>query len=560
MHRSDLPSRTSRPGQRSSSSLRHLASPSRRRLLRQLAGSSALAVVGLPALAQEQPAQTDQNADAAAPAQPAVPAKQPFSFDWLAEQMQQLSTQAPRKPEAPQGFLTKLDYDSYQRIQFDPAKARWQDEGQEFRVLAYQLGWLYKAPVELYEVVDGQATPMIFNTTDFIYHKPLNVEIPDNFAMPGVAGFRLNAQLNRADKFDELVAFLGASYFRALGRDNRYGLSARGLAVNTGLSGNEEFPRFTAFWLERPAPGQPVARVYASLESESCTGAYAFTIRPGETTIMDVKVKLFTRNDIQQVGIAPLTSMFLFGGPDRGDFEDFRPGVHDSDALILQTGANETFFRPLKNPPRLATSYLWAMNPKKFGLIQRNRIFADYLDAQARYDLRPSLTIEPQGDWGEGNICLVEIPSDQEGNDNIVAFWVPKDKFVKGASYDLSYRMAWGMSPGSENHELAQVIRTRSGHAGVAGSTPAKGRRKFVIDYVGGLMAELPADATVKPEIEVSGGKVTEAIVSPIEGQDIWRLAIDVESPGDDIMEIKASLNGYGRRLSETWVYQWMKE
>ncbi|QOL81270.1 glucan biosynthesis protein [Pseudooceanicola spongiae] len=537
--------------------VRALASPARRRLLRQLAGSTAFAVVGFPAFAQDAAAPVEQPAEAAAPEQPQP---QAFTFDTLTEEMRQLATQEPRQPEALSGFLSQLDYDGYQRIQFNPERARWRDGESLFQVNAFSMGWLFKETVGLFEVVDGMKLPMTFSTADFLYHEPLNTQIPKDLAMPGVAGFRLNAQLNRADTFDELVAFLGASYFRALGRGNRYGLSSRGLAVNTGLSSGEEFPRFSAFYLERPAPGSDEAVIYASLESASLTGAYRFAIRPGENTEIDVTTRLFLRNDVEQIGIAPLTSMYLFGSADKGEFDDYRPAVHDSQALVLDTQGGDRFYRPLKNPPRLASSYLGAMTPKAFGLVQRSRDFDDYLDAGARYDLRPSLMIEPIGDWGKGFVRLVEIPSDLEGNDNIVAFWVPDASFTKGASFEVSYRMIWGMTPGSDETELAQVLRTRAGHGGVAGVKPAKDRRKFVIDFAGGLLGELPADAEVSPTVQVSNGEIVETVLSYIDGTQTWRLVTEVSAPDGSIVEIKASVSGYGRQLTETWLYQWVKE
>ncbi|WP_119839194.1 glucan biosynthesis protein [Pseudooceanicola algae] len=487
----------------------------------------------------------------------APPAGQPFSFDALTEDMRQRATQTYTPPQQLGGPLATLDYDDYQRIQFDPEAARWNDEASFFRLNAFAPGWLFKEPVSVFEIVDGTATPMQFSAQDFLFHPPLDEKIPSDLSLAGVAGIRLNAPLNRADTLDEVVAFLGASYFRALGRDNRYGLSARGLAVNTGLAAGEEFPRFSAFYLERPEPGATRIVLYATLDSTSVTGAFRFVISPGTETLMDVTARLFLRKDVEQLGIAPLTSMFLFGGVDKGDFDDFRPAVHDSEALVLVTG-EDTLYRPLKNPERLSSSYLWAYNPKGFGLVQRNRTFEEYLDAQARYDLRPSLMIQPLGDWGEGSVRLVEIPSDLEGNDNIVAFWVPKTSFSAGSSFEMSYRMRWGMEPGYGQQELAKVLRSRAGHGGVAGVAPAKDRRKFVIDFAGGILSELPGDAEVTPSVIIDKGDIREIVLSKIEGTGAWRLVVEIAASDAELVEIKANLSGFGRQLSETWLYQWV--
>ncbi|MCD1619959.1 glucan biosynthesis protein G [Salipiger manganoxidans] len=529
------------------------ARPSRRRFLTSLAGS-----VAVPALLGASPLIAQ---DAAAPTLPPEDAGSPFSFDLLSEGMARAAMSPPRNPEVIEGFLADLDYDGYQRIRFDPERARWREPDVGFRLSAFHLGWLFETPVHLFEVVDGQSRPMTFGTQDFDYSSLESVEIPADTPMPGVAGFRLNTPLNRADIFDELVAFLGASYFRALGRGTLYGLSARGLAVNTGLAAGEEFPRFSDFWLERPQPGAETLTLYAALESQSVTGAYRFIIRPGTDTQIDVTARLYLRNDIEQLGIAPLTSMFLYGGADAGEFDDFRPAVHDSEALVLTTRAGATIYRPLNNPPRLASSYFGAMSPKSFGLVQRTRDFSEYLDAEAHYEKRPTLMVEPLGDWGEGTVRLVEIPSKLEANDNIVAYWIPDVDTTAGAALEFSYRLSWGLAPeGDGSVDRARVVRTRVGKGGVSGMEQDTDRRKFVIDFEGGLLGELPGDAEVEVQTTAARGEIAEAVVSRISGTNTWRLVLEVEAPGGTAAELSAELIGYGHTLTETWTYQWVKE
>lgn len=492
-------------------------------------------------------------------AQDATAETQAFSFDALTEQMRTAAQQPAAPAERIEGFLAEFDYDDYQRVRFQRDRTRWSDiENAPFELNAFHLGWLFNEPVHLNEVVDGTAQRMPFSTADFDYSSVLK-DIPENFEMPGVAGFRLLTPLNRADHYDELGAFLGASYFRMLGRGNVYGLSARGLAVNSGSAEGEEFPRFTDFWLERPGPGATTVTLYAALRSASVTGAYRFVVRPGATTTVDVTARLFMRAAVKQLGIAPLTSMFLFGGADPGDFDDFRPAVHDSDHLLLNTRSGDTFVRPLTNPGRLGNSYFGAENPISFGLVQRERDFDQYLDAQAHYERRPSLMVEPLGDWGEGTIRLLEIPSDLEGNDNIVAYWVPSAPADKGASFDLTYRLHWGMAPqGDRSSDRAQVVRTRVGKGGVAGVSGETDRKKFVIDFDGGLLSELSGDATIEPRVSVMRGTLAQAILSPIDGTSQWRLVIEaIPADKNATMEIQAALTGYGKTLSETWLYQW---
>ncbi|MBL6428891.1 MAG: glucan biosynthesis protein G [Maritimibacter sp.] len=527
------------------------ARSTRRQVLTGLLSTAALAPMAWPLRSLAQDA-----AEAAPEASPTTP----FSFDWLSERMQTAATGAPQAPEQITGFLTEFDYDDYQRVRFRRDRTRWTEtENAPFHLNAFHLGWLFNEPVHLYEVTDGQAVPMRFTTADFDY-SDVKTEIPNNFEMAGVAGFRLMTPLNRADHYDELAAFLGASYFRALGRGNVYGLSARGLAVNTGMPDGEEFPRFTEFWLEKAAEGDASVTLYAALRSKSVTGAYRFVLTPGETTTVDVTARLFMRENVQQLGVAPLTSMFLFGGADPGAFDDFRPAVHDSDHLILNTRAGDTYLRPLVNPSRLGNSYLAAQDPASFGLIQRERDFDQYLDAQAHYERRPSLIVEPLGDWGRGSVRLLEIPSDLEGNDNIVAYWVPDGPARQGDAFEFSYRLHWGLAPrGDRASERARVLRTRVGKGGVAGVKGTTDRKKFVIDFDGGLLAELPRDADIEPKVTVLRGELSQAILSPVEGTDLWRLVIEAV-PGDGSMELQAVLTGYGRILSETWLYQWVSE
>lgn len=539
------------------------ATMTRRRALGRLAASAAAGLAGTfgwphrPLADEVQPS----------PATGEPPAPVPFSFEALSEAMR-AKAQEPHAvpadyaglPAAHRDFLAGLDYDDYRNIRFRPDHARWAEEGLFFRLHAFHPGWLYSDPVDIFEVVDGRAHPVTFASEDFQYDGDLAERVPDGFEMQSVAGFRLHAPINRADIFDEVVVFLGASYFRALGRGNVYGLSARGLAVNTATGQPEEFPRFTAFWLERPAPGAMGTTIYAALDSPSVTGAYRFEIAPGEDTVMDVTARLYPRADIRQLGIAPLTSMYLLGDNDRGAFDDYRLRVHDSEALILNARGGDTFVRPLNNPPRLTSAYLGARDPASFGLVQRDRTFEHYLDAGAHYELRPSLMVEPKGDWGKGAVRLVEIPSDLEGNDNIVAFWVPETPARRGDALEYAYRLHWGMTPPGARSERARVVRTRVGKGGVSGVKGDTGRRKFVIDFAGGPLGAMPENAEIGPVVHASGGEIVETVLSRVIGTDIWRLVIEATAAPGALVEMRAEVAGYGRTLTETWLYQWIRE
>lgn len=487
-----------------------------------------------------------------------VTAPTPFDFDRLTEEARALAEQPPVAAAKAAGFFTDFNYDDYQAIQFNPEQARWAGPEAGFHLHAFHLGWLFAEPVLMFEVDGGIAQPLIFSTDDFLYYDRVKDRVPPHEPLPGVAGFRLNAPLNRADMFDEVVAFLGASYFRAVGRGNGYGLSARGLAINTGLGNPEEFPRFSRFFIEKPAPFARDIIVYALMESASCAGAYRFVIRPGTNTEMDVTARLFFRTEVDQIGIAPLTSMFLFSEKNRADFDDFRPNVHDSDGLVIHRHDGDHIWRPLNNPERLSESWLVEDSPKAFGLMQRDRDFENYQDASSHYERRPSLLVEPLGDWGRGAVRLVEIPSRQEVNDNIVAFWVPEAKPVPGQMSAFAYRLHWGALPVDPDADIAFVKETRAGIGGVSGVENTDGSRKFVVDFAGGLLMSLPDGADITPVVSVSAGTILVTTLSKIEGHGIWRLVIDIVARPGETVELSAHVAGYGRKLTENWLYQWV--
>ncbi len=492
-------------------------------------------------------------------AQTSAPAAaQQFSFDILSAEMQALAATPYQAPVRAPGFLDDLKYDDYRLIRFRPDRARWQHEDSFFRLHAFPLGWLFRDPVLLFEVAGDQAVPMPVTTDDFEFLNDLSARVPEHAEMPGVAGFRLHHPLNRPDVWDELVAFLGASYFRALGRGNAYGLSARGLAVNSGLSTAEEFPRFSRFYIERPGGLTGTITVYAALESESVTGAFRFVITPGAQTVMDVTARLCFRADVEQLGVAPLTSMFLFSEKNRSDFDDFRPNVHDSDGLRIVRRDGDVIWRPLNNPSRLAGSYFSEENVRSFGLHQRDHDFDSYQDASAHYERRPSLDVEPLGDWGRGVVRLVEIPTDLEVNDNIVAFWVPDGQIRAGEAREYAYRLRWGALEHAPADLLAYVYETRAGAGGVSGVLNTDGTRKFVVDFKGGLLATLSEGAKVKAVVTVSQGKIVTQTLSRIGGTDVWRLVLDVAAADGATVELSAHIAGYGRKLTELWLYQWV--
>lgn len=481
-----------------------------------------------------------------------------FSFEGLVSNMEKRAKEAynPDASKLPE-ILANLSYDQHRNIRFKSDHALWQGEGSEYQLQAFYPGWLFKQPVELFEVEDGHAKPLRFSGDDFKYGDGLDKDALQKLKLPGVAGFRLHYPLNTPDYMDELIVFLGASYFRSLGKGNTYGLSARGLAVNTAAGSEEEFPRFSRFFLRRPQEGEKHFILWAELDSPSVAGAFEFRILPDVNTQVEVDARLFLRENVERLGIAPLTSMYLFGENDRTGFDDYRPEVHDSDGLLILRESGERLWRPLRNPEKLGLSFMKESHPQGFGLLQRDRDFAEYQDTEAVYHKRPSLWIEPMSDWSDGNIMLAEIPSEREVHDNIVAFWIPSKKAEAGSSFQFKYRMIWGSEP-QPGTEKALVVSTRTGHGGASGSADTKtDSRKFVVRFSGEQLSKLGADQPVKADLLVQNGKEKNSHLQKLEGGD-WRYVFDINrDKPDQPVEMQLVLKMEDEVLSERWMYQW---
>ncbi len=481
----------------------------------------------------------------------AVPALA-FDFDDVARRAAQL---AERPYKAPSVKLPKtlqnLTYDQYRDIRFKPTLALWRNAGVPFEIQLFHPGLYYDHPVRIFEVVRGQPREVRFDPDLFDYGK----NDVDRKALTGLtfAGFRVHFPVNSPKYKDEVLVFQGASYFRALGRDQRYGLSARGLAIDTALGSGEEFPRFTEFWIERPEPGAKELTIYALLDSKRVAGAYRFVLTPGSEAVTAVKARLFLRENVTKLGLAPLTSMYFHGENQAAVARDYRPEVHDSDMLLIQSGTGEWITRPLVNPRRLLVTSFALTNPVGFGLMQRDRSFANYQDLEARYELRPSAWVEPRGAWGAGRIELVQIPTPDETNDNIVAFWVPDTPPAPKTPFDFSYRIRW-QKDNEVKPPLAYVAQTRRGHGYTRVPDPSIG---FVIDFEGAVFKKLPPDAPVEPVVTADGN--AEIVESHVFRNDVtggYRLRLRVK-PIDDKkpVELRAFLRSGVNTLTTTWSY-----
>jgi glucans biosynthesis protein len=447
--------------------------------------------------------------------------------------------------------LAKLGYDDYRDIRFHPESALWRNQSL-FEVEFFHRGSNYDKRINVNEVSAQGVMPVRYDAAQFDFGKnqTLSKGLPQDL---GFAGLRVHYPLQTADYKDELIAFLGASYFRVLGRGQSYGTSARGLAINVATTDGEEFPYFSDFWLVRPAPAQRTMTVYALLDSPSLAAAYRFEIRPGATTDVEVTATLYARKSVQKLGVAPLTSMFLYGEEHRRQFDDYRPEVHDSDGLLLQTGGGEWLWRPLVNPKALRVSSFSDERPRGFGLSQRDRDFAHYQDEEARYQRRPSYWIAPLGDWGKGNIELVEIPTDEEIHDNIVSYWVPAAHLLPHKPMSFMYLLsAYAYTPQWPPGGRAIAMRTGAVHGHSADNA-----RRVLIDFAGGDLDTLGSSQPVKAELSAHNGDVDTVTLQRISENGVWRVAFRLTPKGSQPTDLRCYLSLYGEALTETWTYLW---
>ncbi len=450
----------------------------------------------------------------------------------------------------------KLDFDTWRDIRFRPEHALLNGSG-AFRLETFHLGFLYRRPVTVNIIRDGIASPIPYSPALFDYGRiKLDKPLPIN---TGFAGFRLHFPLNDPHVHDEVISFLGASYFRFLGRDQKYGLSARALCVEAGTE-KESFPFFREFWVETPAAsGANRATIYALLDGEAATGAFRFDLTPGQESALDVQATLFARRANVKFGLAPLTSMYLTGENDRHGNDGFRAELHDSDGLLVETGAGEWLWRPLRNPATPCITSFLDQNNKGFGLMQRDRTFESYQDLELAYESRPSYFVEPQGAWGAGRVELIELPTSDETNDNIVTSWTPAATPQPGKPFSYAYRITACIdSPRlSPNGKVVNTFKAPARALGSAEPMTPNARR-FLVDFAGGDLADYVSDpAPGEGVATATNGQVLRTSISANAHIDGLRVMLDASAKSGQTTDLRLFLRAAGRTLTETWTFPW---
>ena len=487
-----------------------------------------------------------------------------MDFDILTKKALELSKE-PYKPR-PELELPKMNYEQFHDILFRPERAVWKSEKLPYQLQFFPVGWIHKKAVTVYEIENGRVLPMPMDTEMFTHAKDKSgkaIELPN-----AISGFRIHSQLRPAVKMDEFLVFMGASYFRALANGMGYGISARGISLNTAHPDGEEFPDFTTFWVVKPDAGDATITIYAMLDGPSCTGAYRFIVSTGETTTATVHASLFMRKAVAQLGIAPLTSMFWYGENSYPRPQDYRPEVHDSDGLLIGEQGGDWIWRPLLLSPAIRHCTFSVSAPKGFGLLMRDRNFDHYQDLGAHNENRPTLWVEPIGTWDAGRIHLVELPTKNEYMDNIVAFWEPGQKAGAEARFDLQYRLTW-LRDSPQLSPVGRVIATRRTsicqikeyemYSSSYEPYNIDELQEFTIDY--SAIKGIPCDERFKPDIKFESSPGAELVKSFIVANPEtggWRVFLQLRfTEKSRAVDLNLKLLQNKKIVAEKWNYLW---
>lgn len=439
-----------------------------------------------------------------------------------------------------------LTFDQYQSIRLKPDARIWAGGSSAFIVEPLHRGFQYTNGIVLNLVEDGQARRVIYDVGMFDFDK---LKPSPKIGDIGFSGFRIvPAHPGDAAERAEVANFQGANFFRATAEGQVAGLMARALALKVADPNGEETPSFREIWIQKPGAVSDFIVVDALLDSESLAGAYRFTIRPGEATIIDTECSLFTRTDVDNFGLASMSATHLLGFMDHKNFDDYRPNVGEVGGLQMLTGAGEWVWRPVTNRGELQISTFVDSKPRGFGCMIRDRNFENYLDEENHWERRPSLWIEPLGEWGEGGVQLIEIPSQSDANDNILCFWRPKMPLKAHTESAFAYRQFWCWDP-PERPDLARATRS---HSGLAGKRP-----RFFIEFSGDILGDPVRTAGLTPTLTANKGSITMAQTFFDKDRKTCRVLFELDPQGAAASELRLLLESKGTRVSETWLYRW---
>lgn len=481
---------------------------------------------------------------AGARAEPLAPPA-PFAPNNVLDMARELAKAPFKAPKAtlPDAFAN-LTFEQYSAIRRVPGASIWNDEKIGFALEPLHRGFVFATPMQINIVENGQARKIVYDRSAFDFGKlQPPAELPD-LDFSGVRVLKASS----GQGWQDLALFQGATFFRSLARGQAYGVAARGLSIRTGDAQGEEFPLFRALWIEKPGPASGALVIHALLDSPSLTGAFHFTLHPGDATIIDTELTLVARAEVDHLGLGVMTATYLFGPLDHRHSDDVRPAVYDIGGLQILTGPGEWLWRPVASRDTLQISAFGDMNPRGFGFLQRARAFDSFEDDDGHWEMRPSLWIEPIGDWGEGEVILLEIPSDSENNDNIIAQWRPKSGLAEGATASFAYRQFWCWTPPARPN-LATVVASRAGRLGK--------RRRFVVEFAADQFADPQKAAEVSASIEAAPGQIAASRLYAYKDRRSIRVVFDLDPGSESYSELRVFLKAGGQPVSETWLYRW---
>jgi periplasmic glucans biosynthesis protein len=482
------------------------------------------------------------------PSQAQPPAPPPFSRDFVVELAKSLASRpyAPAAADLREPFAN-LTYEQYVGIKTKPDAAIWAGENRSFVLEPLHRGFIFTAPVEIYIVENHTMQRLAYDFSKFDYGA---LKITDKPPDVGFSGFRVLTP-QKEGPAPEVAIFQGASFYRAAARGQRLGVTARGLSIRTADPRGEEFPAFRIFWIEKPAVGENVMVIHALLDSTSLTGAYRFTLRPGEATIIDTEMTLFPRAAVDHYGVAGFSAASFFTPLDHRRADDVRSMVAETNGLQMLTGKDEWLWRPVSNRDTLQISAFVDADPKGYGFLLRDRDISDYQDDDQHWEQRPSLWVEPLGDWGEGTVQLVEVPSESETNENILSYWRPKAPLAAGKSISFAYRQFWCWTPPART-PLAIADDARGGRSPLGAKL-----RRFVVVFSGDILANPQRTANLKAALTTSPGSATNVRTFLDPQAKTCRVVFDVDPAGETFCELRLVLQSGDDPISETWLYRW---
>jgi periplasmic glucans biosynthesis protein len=469
----------------------------------------------------------------------------PFGADTVLKMAAELASKPFKDPEAAAlpSLFSGLTFDQYAAIQRVAGTAIWSDQKLGFSLEPLHRGFVYTKPIGINIVENGAAQRVIYDPANFNFGA---LKPPAGLGDLGFSGLRILKSTDQG--FEDVAIFQGATFYRSRAHAQPFGLTARGLAIRTGDDPGEEFPLFREFWIEKPNPAADTLTIHALLDSQSVTGAFRFTLRPAETTIIDTEMTLIARTAIDKLGFAAMASSYLFSPLDHRRPDDVRAAAYESTGLQILTGKGEWLWRPVSNRDTLQISAFSDVNPRGFGLLQRSRTFDAFYDDDTHWELKPSLWIEPIGDWAAGDLRLLEIPADAESNENVIVQWRPKTGMAAVTTQSIAFRQFWCWAPPSKP-PLAACVSSRRGKVGSF--------ERFAVEMAGDIFADPVKAAAVSADVQAAPGKIVSVRLFPYKDRHSVRVVFDLDPGSETYSELRLTLKVDNQPVSETWLYRW---